>query len=84
VSRWQAMGFKLFLVGFLLVFVGVVLLVVSSFFSESDTSSGIIILIGPIPVVIGSGPDALVAIFIAGILLVFSLLLFVFIGRRVG
>jgi uncharacterized membrane protein len=84
VSRWQAMGFKLFLVGFLLVFVGVVLLAVSSFFSESDTSSCIIILIGPIPIVIGSGPDALVAMFIAGILMVFSLVLFVFMRRRVG
>jgi uncharacterized membrane protein len=78
------MGFQLFLVGFLLVFVGVVLLAVSSFFSESDTSSSIIILIGPIPVIIGSGPDALVAMFIAGILMVFSLALFVFMRRRVG
>jgi uncharacterized membrane protein len=78
------MGFKLVLVGFLVVFVGVVLLAVSSFFAKSDASSGIIILIGPIPVIIGSGPDALVAMFFAGILMVFSLLLFVFMRRRVG
>lgn len=82
-SRRQSIGFKLFLAGFLLVFVGVVLLAASSFLSQSNASSSIIILIGPIPIIIGSGPDALLAIFLAGLLLVVSLVLFVFMRRQV-
>lgn len=83
-SRWQSVRLKLFVVGFLSVIAGVVLLAVSSFFSESNASSSIIILIGPVPIVIGSGPDALAAIILGGILMVVSLILFVLVRHRAG
>jgi len=84
VSRRQSVGLKLFVVGFLSVIAGGVLLAVSSFFSESNASSSIIILIGPIPIIIGSGPDALAAIILAGILSVVSLMLFVLVRHQAG
>jgi len=84
VSRRQSVGLKLFVVGFLSVIAGGVLLAVSSFFSESNASSSIIILIGPIPIIIGSGPDALAAIILAGILSVISLMLFVLVRHQAG
>ena len=83
-SRRQSVGLKLFVVGFLSVIAGGVLLAVSSFFSESNASSSIIILIGPIPIIIGSGPDALAAIILAGILSVVSLMLFVLVRHQAG
>lgn len=83
-SRRQSVALKLFVVGFLSVIAGGVLLAVSSFFSESNASSSIIILIGPIPIIIGSGPDALAAIILAGILSVISLMLFVLVRHQAG
>ena len=77
------------LVGFLilgiaLVFVGIVVLVVASLAFSSSESVGVVIFIGPIPIVFGSGPNANWLILIGIILAVLSIVLFLVMNKRVG
>jgi len=74
----QSTGFKLFLAGFLLILMGAILVIASSFASDNNVSAGIIILVSPIPIIIGTGPYALFAIFLAAVLTVLCLILFFF------
>ena len=70
-------------IGIFLLVSGIIVLIVSIFSSgQESTSSGIIIFIGPIPIVIGSGPDATWLITITLILAITSLVLFVIMNRR--
>lgn len=68
----------MFLVGFALIFIGMVLMVVSSFISGENISIGVIIIVGPIPIIIGSGHDVLFAIIVATILTIFCISLLFF------
>lgn len=52
---FKSTGLKLFLVGFFLIFMGIILVIASSFDSDNNVSTGIIILVGPIPIIIGQG-----------------------------
>jgi uncharacterized membrane protein len=74
----------LLLLGVALVLVGVVVLAVASAFSSSSTSVGVVVFIGPFPIVFGSGPNAALLIIIGIILAVLSVLLFLVMNRRRG
>ncbi len=76
----RLLGFLL--LGIVLVFVGIVVLVVASIVLSGSGSVGGIILIGPIPIVFGSGPDAGWLIAISLILTVASLALFIILNKR--
>jgi uncharacterized membrane protein len=65
-----------------LVFVGIAVLVVASVVLGGSGSVGGVILIGPIPIVFGAGPDAGWLIAISIILTVVSLILFLVMNRR--
>jgi uncharacterized membrane protein len=78
VSR-QLLG--LLVVGFVLVFVGVTVVILASVFSGSGSVGGVI-LIGPIPIVFGSGPDALPLVILGVIITVISVVLFLVMNRR--
>ena len=71
--------FNLLILGLALIFVGIVVLVVVSLFSVGSGSSGIVIFIGPFPIVFGKGPDAvwliLIGIIITVLILIFSLII---------
>jgi uncharacterized membrane protein len=71
-----------FLLGITLVFVGIAVLVVASVVLGGSGSVGGVILIGPIPIVFGAGPDAGWLIAISIILTVVSLILFLVMNRR--
>jgi len=74
---------KLFLLGFVLVFLGVVVLVVAAWIrGEANVSGGVIIIIGFIPIIVGAGPHAFVAILIAAILMIISFLVFVWMRKQ--
>jgi uncharacterized membrane protein len=77
-SRIWTIGFELFLVGFFLIFTGVVFMMASSFVSGDNVSTGVIIIVGPIPIVVGTGPHAFFVVFLAVVLTVFCLILFFF------
>lgn len=76
----RLLGF-LFL-GVALVFVGIAVIVVASVFLGGSGSVGGVILIGPIPIVFGAGPDAGWLIGVSIILTAVSIVLFLIMNRR--
>jgi uncharacterized membrane protein len=74
----------LLVLGIVLVFVGIAVLVVVSLISGSPGSVGVVIFIGPFPIVFGSGPNAVWLILIGIILAILSIALFVFMNRKFG
>jgi len=67
----------LFFTGFAIVFVGILLLIIAAIlYSDSSTSFGAVIFIGPIPIVIGAGQQAPWMILFATILTLISILMF--------
>ena len=70
--------------GFISVFVGVLILVIAAAIGgSSSVSGGIIIFIGPFPIVVGAGPDAIWLILIVTVLAITSVLVFVAIRRKI-
>ncbi len=76
----RLLGF-LFL-GVTLVFVGIAVIVVASVFLSESGSVGGVILIGPIPIIFGAGPDAGWLIGVSIILTAISIILFLIMNRR--
>ena len=76
----RLLGFLL--LGIALVLVGIAVLVVASLFLGGGSVGGVI-LIGPIPIVLGAGPDAGLLIAISIILTLISIILFLIMNRRV-
>jgi uncharacterized membrane protein len=75
---------KLFLFGFLLMFVGVVVIVAAALLSgDADVSGGAIIFVGPIPIILGAGTDAFLAIVLAAVLTVIGFIVFFWMRRQV-
>jgi uncharacterized membrane protein len=75
----RLLGFLL--LGIILVFGGIAVLVVASLVFGGSSVGGVI-LIGPIPIVFGAGPDAAWLIAISIILTVVSVVLFLIMNRR--
>jgi uncharacterized membrane protein len=69
------------LLGIILVFAGIAVLVFASLVFGGSSVGGVI-LIGPIPIVFGAGPDAAWLIAISIILTVVSVVLFLIMNRR--
>ncbi len=74
--------FGFLILGIALVFVGLVVLAVVSFFLGSSGSVGVVIFIGPFPIVFGSGPNVDWLILIGIILAVLSIVFFLVMNRR--
>ena len=74
--------FKLLLFGFSLIFLGIILIVIASVFSDRSVNLGGIIVIGPIPIIFGAGENAWLMILIATILAIACLILFLLLGRQ--
>ncbi len=74
--------FTALMVGFMLVFVGIIILVAAIALGDGSGSVGCVIFIGPIPIVFGAGPDSNWLIVISIILAVITLALFVIYSRR--
>ena len=68
---------------FAMVFVGMILMMIASFSEgRGSGSGGAIVLIGPIPVVLGSGPESTRMILIAAVITVIALVAFLLTRRR--
>ena len=73
----------LFMVGFALVFLGALILIVSSAFGGSGSASvGIVIFIGPFPIVLGAGSNAEWLILIGAVVAALSVAIFVLMHRK--
>ena len=78
----SSLPMKLFLLGFLLVFVGVVVIMASALLGGDGTvSGGAVIFVGPIPIILGAGPDAFLAIIIAAVLTLIGFVAFLWMRR---
>lgn len=76
--------FSLLVLGFLLVFVGIIVLVIASMVNSGGSSSiGGVVFIGPIPIVFGAGPDSNWLIIISIIIAVVMVAFYVIYMRRV-
>ncbi len=74
---------KLFLAGIFLAFIGFIVLIVSAtFHGNSSISGGLVIFVGPIPIILGAGPFAVYAILLAVILTITGLIMFFVLYRK--
>ncbi|MBO3802647.1 MAG: DUF131 domain-containing protein [Candidatus Brockarchaeota archaeon] len=80
---FSELGFRLVIIGFALSLVGFVLVAVSAFRSQgSSTSAGIVIFVGPIPILLGSGPRGTELVAVGLFLAAFMVLLLSFLRSR--
>jgi LPXTG-motif cell wall-anchored protein len=71
------------IIGFTLILFGIITVVLAALLSQtSSTSSGIIIFIGPIPIISGSGPEASLLIFLAAGLTILGLVTLLLLRRK--
>jgi uncharacterized membrane protein len=75
---------KLFLLGFMLTFIGFIVIVVAALLSgDADVSGGAIIFVGPIPIILGAGTNAFLAIVLAAVLTVIGFIVFFWMRKQV-
>lgn len=69
--------------GFILMFAGIIILIAASAFQGNmDISGGGIVFIGPIPIIFGTGPNALLAILLASVLTIIGFLVFFWLRKK--
>jgi len=69
--------FKLFFLGFFLMFAGMVVLIVAAALQANTSASGaLVVFIGPIPLILGAGPHASLALLLAAILTIVGFVVF--------
>jgi len=75
----------LFIVGFFLTLVGITILIVATMlYGEGSANFVALIFIGPIPIVVGAGPQAGLLILFAIILAILSIIMFLIMRRGNG
>jgi uncharacterized membrane protein len=83
-SATRSVAFKLFLIGFALTFIGVVVVAVASFFQGGGSASGgLIIFVGPVPIILGAGPYSFLVIILAVILTIIGFVVFLWMRRQI-
>ena len=76
---------KFFLLSFLLIFAGfIVIMAYALFGGDADVSGGAVIFVGPIPIIIGVGTDAFLAIVLAAVLTIVGFIVFFWMRRQVS
>jgi uncharacterized membrane protein len=76
--------FLLLIAGIIIVFVGIAVILITTVFSSGGSASaGVIIFIGPFPIVIGAGPDVTWIVLFSIILAVLSVVVFLIMNKRV-
>ena len=73
----------LFFIAFAIIFVGMILMTIGSLTTIPSAGGGAVILIGPIPIVIGAGPYSIVAIGLAAVLTILVIVYFLLLRKRV-
>ena len=72
----------LFFIAFAVIFIGILLITFGSASNSGQFSGGAIILIGPIPIILGNGPYSVQLIVLAGVLTIAGLLFLLVLKRR--
>jgi uncharacterized membrane protein len=74
--------FLLFIIGFFLILIGIIILMVAAVLSDGSANFGAFIFIGPFSIVVGVGPEAPWMILFAIILAVLSIIMFLVLRRE--
>ena len=78
-----SLALRLFMAGFVLMFVGVAVMVVAALHGgQSSVSGGVVLIIWFVPVVVGVGPYSLYAILLGVVLSIIALAVFVWLRRK--
>jgi uncharacterized membrane protein len=73
----------IFFASFALVLIGMVVMMIASFTQgQGQTSGGAVILIGPIPIILGSGPESTWLVALAVIITIIALVVFLLTRRK--
>ena len=81
-STKQSYVFALFFLGCFLLIIGIAILLLAVVFSGRSANFGGVIIIGPLPIVVGAGPEAKLMVILAIILTILSILMFLVVGKR--
>jgi len=74
----------LFVIGFVIIFLGIIILMVAAVLhGQGSVNFGAIIFIGPVPIVVGAGPEATWMVLFAIILAVLSIIMFLITRREI-
>ncbi len=73
---------KVFLAGFILIFIGMLILMIAGLMGGISQSFGLVVFVGPIPIILGSGKYSLLAILLALILTVLGIIMFIFLRKQ--
>ena len=75
----------IFLASFALVFIGMIVMMIASFTQgHGTTSGGAVILIGPIPIILGNGPESTWLIASASVITAIALVAFLLTRRKMS
>jgi uncharacterized membrane protein len=75
--------YMLLISGFVLIFVGILIVLIATMLHNNGSASGgVVVFIGPFPIVIGAGSDVSVIITFSVILAVLSIVLFFVVNRK--
>jgi len=87
VGRGQPLQFGLasilFLIAFAAIFIGALLITLGSLSNLGGASGGAVILIGPIPIILGAGPYSFDLIALSVVLTILAIVVFLFLRKRV-
>ena len=73
---------KVFLAGFILIFIGMMILMIAGLMGGISQSFGLIVFVGPIPIILGAGKYPLLAILLAIILTVLGIIMFILLKKQ--
>jgi uncharacterized membrane protein len=73
---WGLTPHRLLLIGFVITFFGAVYMIISKGLWEESVSGGAIVLIGPIPIVLGIGSYSILLVIMAVLLIIMGVALF--------
>jgi len=73
----------LFVIGFFIIFLGIIILMVATVLhGNGSLNFGAIIFIGPVPIVVGAGPEATWMVLFVIILAVLSIIMFLIMRKK--
>lgn len=75
---------KVFLVGFSLIFVGVIVMMIAALIHGFAGSAGLIVFVGPIPIILGIGEYSLLAVVLAIIFTILTIAFFIVLRKQKG
>jgi uncharacterized membrane protein len=72
---------KVFLAGFLLIFLGTAIIMIAGLMGWVSQSFGLVVFIGPIPIILGAGKYPFLAMLLAAILTIIGVVLFLILRK---